>query len=168
MIIQSYCRFIFVRKISINSNPLRLLSSKGKFFDDSDEKTKQTKQAISDLKAKQLYPEYEQTEYGIVYDRKPFKYQCIAGKAYFWCSCGHSHKQPFCDGTHRNEHLKIKLKPLRWDCNETKEYWFCNCKQTKHPPFCDGTHRQKSIQDGPSTIRDHHSPPLVIEKIKKK
>ena len=93
MIIQSYCRFIFVRKISINSNPLRLLSSKGKFFDDSDEKTKQTKQAISDLKAKQLYPEYEQTEYGIVYDRKPFKYQCIAGKAYFWCSCGHSHKQ---------------------------------------------------------------------------
>lgn len=96
MIIQNYIRSIFIRGISghPNNNPVRLLSSsKGKFFDDSDSKTKQTKQEITDLKEKQIYPEYEQTEYGIVYDKKPFKYQCIAGKAYVWCSCGHSHKQ---------------------------------------------------------------------------
>ncbi|KAF7493908.1 CDGSH iron-sulfur domain-containing protein 3 [Sarcoptes scabiei] len=131
--------FVFSKKFSTSSK---------KPFEDLDENAKKT--------------------LGIVYDKKPFKYHCLEGKAYFWCSCGYSHKQPFCDGTHKDPHLKIDLKPLRFDCKESKEYWFCNCKQTKHAPFCDGTHRQEKIQLGPSIIRDHNSPPLVIEKIKKK
>ncbi|KAJ6224075.1 hypothetical protein RDWZM_002620 [Blomia tropicalis] len=152
---------------TINEQQIQRLSSK-KILDDSDETTRKVKKEISDLPDKQIYPEYSQTIKGVVYDKKPFKYHCIEGKAYVWCSCGRSHKQPFCDGTHKNTHLKIKLRPIRWDCTETKDYWFCNCKQTQNPPFCDGTHKIPTIQNGHSTVRDVHSPPVIPEKIKKK
>ena len=69
------------------------LSGTKKILDDSDPNTRKVKHDISDLPEKQLYPEYSQPEKGHVYDKKPFKYQCIAGKAYVWCSCGRSHRQ---------------------------------------------------------------------------
>jgi len=141
----------------------RRMSSK--IFDDSDPKTREIKKELTDLKDKQYYSEYSQSEMGWVYAKKPQKYLCKEGKAYVWCSCGRSHRQPFCDGTHKNKHLRISLKPIRWDCTETKEYWFCNCKQTRHRPFCDGSHNSEKVQSGQSTIRDIHSPPFVNETV---
>jgi len=153
--------------LSMNNKSVIIWSEMGmsskKIFDDSDPKTTQIKKELTDLPDKKLYPEYYQEEYGWVYAKKPHKYLCKAGKAYIWCSCGRSHTQPFCDGTHKNTHLQIKLKPIRWDCTETKEYWFCNCKQTRHRPFCDGTHKSKSVESAQSTIRDIHSPPTTPE-----
>lgn len=70
----------------------RLFCSK-KPFDDSDEKMEKIRNEITNFQDKKLYPEYQQKELGIIYDKKPFKYECIKGKAYVWCSCGHSHKQ---------------------------------------------------------------------------
>ncbi len=56
---------------------------------------------------------------------------------YYWCSCGRSRDQPFCDGSHQG----TGFEPLEFAVDEKKEVALCRCKQTKTPPFCDGTHR---------------------------
>ncbi len=59
-------------------------------------------------------------------------------KSYFWCSCGLSSKQPFCDGSHRNS----EFSPVKFIADETKKMFFCTCKQTNNQPFCDGSHNK--------------------------
>ena len=57
---------------------------------------------------------------------------------YFWCACGYSKKQPFCDGSHR----MTNLQGMRFTITEEEQVVFlCACKHTKNPPFCDGTHK---------------------------
>ncbi|KAK4877811.1 hypothetical protein RN001_010317 [Aquatica leii] len=90
---------------------------------------------------------------GTVYDKKPFKITLEAGKKYFWCLCGKSKAQPFCDGTHNNTFLKIKQRPVKFEVEATKDYWLCQCKQTNMRPFCDGTHKTKIVQEATSTVR---------------
>jgi len=58
------------------------------------------------------------------------------GKRYFWCACGRSAKQPFCDGSHKD----TGLTPMPFTAEKTEELWFCGCKATEGQPFCDGTH----------------------------
>lgn len=60
-----------------------------------------------------------------------------AGKSYFWCACGRSKTQPFCDGGHKGS----AFSPVKWTATETKKVWFCACKQTKGAPLCDGSHK---------------------------
>lgn len=96
---------------------------------------------------KEVYSASLQKDNGVIYDKKPFKFLCEEGKIYHWCLCGHSKRQPFCDGTHNNIFLKIKIKPIKFTVTKTKEYWLCNCKQTTNRPFCDGTHKRQDIQD---------------------
>ena len=57
-------------------------------------------------------------------------------KSYFWCSCGLSSKQPFCDGSHKN----TEFSPVKFIADETKKMFFCTCKQTNNQPFYDGSH----------------------------
>ena len=57
------------------------------------------------------------------------------GKTYWWCACGLSQKQPFCDGSHKG----TPFTPLPYQASETGRKWFCVCKQTKNRPFCDCT-----------------------------
>ena len=59
-------------------------------------------------------------------------------KSYFWCSCGLSSKQPFCDGSHKN----TEFSPVKFMADETKKMFFCTCKQTDNQPFCDGSHNK--------------------------
>ncbi|KAF5292660.1 hypothetical protein FQR65_LT11212 [Abscondita terminalis] len=96
---------------------------------------------------------HQQKSNGSVYDKKPFKITLEAGKKYFWCLCGKSKNQPFCDGTHKDTFLKIKQRPIKFEVTETKDYWLCQCKHTNMRPFCDGTHKTKVVQDATSTIR---------------
>lgn len=56
---------------------------------------------------------------------------------YFWCACGRSANQPFCDGSHRGS----EFVPVIFKIAEKQEAWLCRCKQTKNPPYCDGTHK---------------------------
>ncbi|MCB1756955.1 MAG: CDGSH iron-sulfur domain-containing protein [Gammaproteobacteria bacterium] len=70
----------------------------------------------------------------------PFAVEVEAGKSYFWCSCGRSAKQPFCDGTHGKE--KLGFKPVKYTAEESKKVFFCGCKKTKNPPLCDGSHNK--------------------------
>ena len=67
----------------------------------------------------------------------PYKVKVEKGKLYFWCSCGLSQKQPFCDGSHKKGG---KYKSLKYIANENKEEFFCGCKTTKKQPLCDGSH----------------------------
>lgn len=56
---------------------------------------------------------------------------------YWWCACGLSKSQPFCDGSHKG----TEFSPLEVKIEEKKTVHFCGCKHTKTPPFCDGTHK---------------------------
>jgi len=67
----------------------------------------------------------------------PYKIKVEKGKTYFWCSCGLSQKQPFCDGAHKKEG---KFKSVKFLSTESEELDFCGCKISDRPPFCDGTH----------------------------
>jgi CDGSH iron-sulfur domain-containing protein 3 len=59
-----------------------------------------------------------------------------AGKSYYWCSCGKSKNQPFCDGAH----IGTDFSPLAYIATESKTVYFCGCKQTANAPMCDGSH----------------------------
>ena len=72
----------------------------------------------------------------IIDQKGPYAVEVEAGKSYFWCRCGRSQKQPFCDGSH----AETSLTPLPFKADEIKTLYFCGCKQTSGQPFCDGTH----------------------------
>ncbi len=72
----------------------------------------------------------------VVAQRAPYEVTVVAGKVYWWCACGRSASQPFCDGSHKG----TALTPLRWVAAESGQVWFCGCKRTGTPPTCDGSH----------------------------
>jgi CDGSH-type Zn-finger protein len=57
---------------------------------------------------------------------------------YFWCACGRSANQPFCDGSHKG----TEFTPVKLTITEKKKVWLCGCKHSHDAPFCDGTHKQ--------------------------
>jgi len=66
---------------------------------------------------------------------KPIVTELAAG-TYFWCSCGESSNQPFCDGSHKG----TSFEPVRWTLEADKRVALCTCKRTENGPLCDGTH----------------------------
>lgn len=60
-----------------------------------------------------------------------------AGKAYFWCACGRSSKQPFCDGSHKD----TGFAPFKFTPSVSGKVTFCCCKGTRNQPYCDGSHK---------------------------
>lgn len=73
----------------------------------------------------------------------PYKVNVEAGKTYFWCTCGLSQNQPFCDGQHKGSGLKSR--PFVAERNQT--LYLCGCKATQEAPFCDGTHSSLKVHD---------------------
>ena len=69
--------------------------------------------------------------------KEPYVVEVEAGKKYFWCACGLSSKQPFCDGTHK----ETGFEPVAWQAEANGKKFFCGCKQSGNKPFCDGSHK---------------------------
>ena len=70
-----------------------------------------------------------------IVDKKPIRMVLEPG-TYYWCSCGASLKQPFCDGAHKG----TDFVPKKFEVTEKKQVAICLCKHTANSPFCDGKH----------------------------
>ncbi len=73
----------------------------------------------------------------IIAQKSPFVLDLKAGK-YYWCSCGASSKQPFCDGTHKG----TSMKSIAFELTEDKTVYLCGCKKSANQVYCDGTHNK--------------------------
>ena len=72
----------------------------------------------------------------VIAQKGPYQVELKEGKAYFWCRCGRSQKQPFCDGSHQGS----GLEPMRFIAQSSGIFNICGCKETDDAPFCDGSH----------------------------
>jgi len=68
--------------------------------------------------------------------KSPYPIDVEAGKNYFWCACGKSSKQPFCDGSHKD----TEFAPVKYTAEKDGKVFFCGCKATGKTPLCDGSH----------------------------
>jgi glutamate synthase domain-containing protein 2 len=76
----------------------------------------------------------------IIADNKPKRVALIKDEEYYFCACGRSKKQPFCDGAHAG----TSFKPMAFIAEQNSEVSLCACKQTGNAPYCDGSHNQFS------------------------
>ncbi len=68
--------------------------------------------------------------------KAPFAVEVEAGNEYYWCACGRSNTQPFCDGSHQG----TGFAPVAFNAEKTGKAYLCGCKHSNKKPFCDGTH----------------------------
>jgi len=73
----------------------------------------------------------------VIAARAPIGADVEAGKTYYWCACGKSAQQPFCDGSHKGG----EFTPMPYTATQTGKLWFCACKRSASKPLCDGSHK---------------------------
>ena len=73
----------------------------------------------------------------VVAARAPVKVALEQGKDYWWCACGMSKNQPFCDGSHKVG----SFTPMKYTAEKSGDHWLCACKNSNNKPLCDGTHK---------------------------
>ncbi len=74
----------------------------------------------------------------VIAQKSPYAVEVEAGKKYFWCACGRSQSQPFCDGSHKG----TGFTPVKYEALESDRVYLCGCKHTATAPLCDGTHKR--------------------------
>ena len=76
------------------------------------------------------------SEEAIIAKKDPYAVEVKAGESYYWCACGRSKNQPFCDGSHQG----TGFEPVAFIAEKSETVYLCGCKRTSNKPFCDGTH----------------------------
>ena len=76
------------------------------------------------------------SELPVMAKKGPYAVDVEEGKKYWWCACGRSKTQPFCDGSHKG----TEFTPVEFIAEKTGMVVFCGCKRTKNQPRCDDTH----------------------------
>lgn len=74
----------------------------------------------------------------VIAQKEPISVEVKEGKSYWWCACGQSKKQPFCDGSHKGS----TFEPLEYKADKDRTVFFCACKHTDKKPMCDGSHQK--------------------------
>ena len=74
----------------------------------------------------------------VIAQKAPYPIEVDAGKIYWWCACGMSKKQPFCDGSHKGS----AFTPLEYKAKTTGTIYFCGCKHSGNGALCDGSHKK--------------------------
>lgn len=72
----------------------------------------------------------------VIAQKAPYGVEVDAGKVYWWCACGRSKRQPFCDGSHKGS----EFSPIEYRPEVSRKVFFCGCKHSGSKPLCDGTH----------------------------
>ena len=72
----------------------------------------------------------------VIAQKSPYATDVEEGKSYWWCACGRSKKQPFCDSSHKG----TEFSPVMYESKTAQTVYFCCCKQTGNRPECDDTH----------------------------
>jgi CDGSH-type Zn-finger protein len=76
------------------------------------------------------------SEEAVIAQKSPFQVELTAGETYYWCACGRSQNQPFCDGSHKG----TDFTPVAYKAEKTGTAYLCGCKRTSDKPMCDGSH----------------------------
>lgn len=74
----------------------------------------------------------------VIFQKKAIPIEVEAGKTYYWCACGRTQNQPFCDGSHKG----TDISPVPYKAEASGKAFFCGCRHTKNKPLCDGTHKE--------------------------
>ncbi len=74
----------------------------------------------------------------IIAQKAPYPVEVEAGKSYWWCACGRSKSQPFCDGSHQG----TEFNPVEYKSEKNGTVYFCGCKHTGNGVLCDGSHQK--------------------------
>ena len=74
----------------------------------------------------------------LIAQKAPYPVEVEAGQTYWWCACGKSAKQAFCDGSHKGS----EFTPVNYTPSASGTVYFCGCKHSATPPLCDGTHKK--------------------------
>ena len=77
------------------------------------------------------------SEEAVIAQKAPYPVEVTEGETYYWCACGRSKNQPFCDGSHQG----TGFEPVAFTAEKTETAYLCGCKRTANQPFCDGTHK---------------------------
>ena len=84
-----------------------------------------------------------------VADIKPTAVNLTKGEKYFFCTCGKSANQPFCDGKHKGS----GFAPQAFTAEENGDAYLCQCKQSGSQPFCDGKHKKLTADQIGSEVK---------------
>lgn len=74
----------------------------------------------------------------VIAQKSPYAVDVKAGRSYWWCACGKSARQPFCDGSHKGS----AFAPVEFKADADRTVFFCGCKHSKGQPLCDGSHQR--------------------------
>jgi CDGSH iron-sulfur domain-containing protein 3 len=73
----------------------------------------------------------------VIAQKAPYAIELEPGE-YWWCSCGKSNNQPFCDGSHKGSGFSPQCLAIA----EAQKVWLCGCKHSVKAPLCDGSHKK--------------------------